>query len=119
MPRVPIDSARLPLGRALLAWAILAASAAHAGTCQIVRSPDIPVTMSGLRPVVHAQINGQDAALAVDSGAFFSMLTPAAARPGTTSSSSSPAVGSGEVRLGCLDRTYSASRMSNMTSRTA
>ena len=78
MPRVPIDSARLPLGRALLAWAILAASAAHAGTCQIVRSPDIPVTMSGLRPVVHAQINGQDAALAVDSGAFFSMLTPAA-----------------------------------------
>ena len=78
MPRVPIDSARLPLGRALLAWAILAASAAHAGTCNITRFPDIPVTMSGLRPVVHAQINGQDAALAVDSGAFFSMLTPAA-----------------------------------------
>jgi len=36
------------------------------------------VTMSGLRPVVHAQINGQDAGLVVDSGAFFSMLTPAA-----------------------------------------
>jgi tetratricopeptide (TPR) repeat protein/predicted aspartyl protease len=41
-------------------------------------TPDIPVTMSGMRPMVRAQINGQDAWLVVDSGAFFSFLTPAA-----------------------------------------
>jgi tetratricopeptide (TPR) repeat protein len=35
--------------------------------------------MSGLKPMVHAQINGQDVLLVVDSGAFFSLLTPAAA----------------------------------------
>jgi tetratricopeptide (TPR) repeat protein/predicted aspartyl protease len=34
--------------------------------------------MSGLRPLVRTQINGQDAMLVVDSGAFFSALTPAA-----------------------------------------
>ena len=33
--------------------------------------------MSGLRPLVRAQINGQEAMLVVDSGAFFSTLTPA------------------------------------------
>jgi tetratricopeptide (TPR) repeat protein len=67
------------MGCAWLAWALLAASAAYAEPCQILRTPDIPVTMSGLRPTVHTQINGQDALLAVDSGAFFSFLTPAAA----------------------------------------
>jgi tetratricopeptide (TPR) repeat protein len=34
--------------------------------------------MSGLRPLVRAQFNGQEAMLVVDSGAFFSTLTPAA-----------------------------------------
>ena len=62
----------------MLAVAILAASPVDAGPCNIARTPDIPVTMSGLRPVAQAQINGQDAGLVVDSGAFFSMLTPAA-----------------------------------------
>jgi tetratricopeptide (TPR) repeat protein/predicted aspartyl protease len=71
------------LARPVMRWAWLAATvfavnAAHAGACDIVRMPDIPVTMSGLRPMVHTRINGQDALLVVDSGAFFSMLTPAA-----------------------------------------
>ncbi|HYC08231.1 MAG TPA: aspartyl protease family protein [Steroidobacteraceae bacterium] len=35
--------------------------------------------MSGLAPLVHAKINGTDALFIADSGAFFSMLTPAAA----------------------------------------
>lgn len=39
----------------------------------------IPATMERLRPVVHAQVNGRDVTLMVDSGAVFSMLTPAAA----------------------------------------
>src|SRR5262245_9142737 len=36
--------------------------------------------MSGLRPLVRTQINGKDAWLVADSGAFFSTLTPAAAQ---------------------------------------
>lgn len=35
--------------------------------------------MSGTSPIVHALINGKDAAFIADSGAFFNMLTPAAA----------------------------------------
>ncbi|MBS0581108.1 MAG: aspartyl protease family protein [Proteobacteria bacterium] len=35
--------------------------------------------MSGTRPIVHAQINGADAALIADSGAFFNSMTSAAA----------------------------------------
>ena len=63
---------------ALFAPTALAANAAHAEPCTMVRTPDIPVTMSGLRPMVRAQINGQDALFVADSGAFFSFLTPAA-----------------------------------------
>jgi tetratricopeptide (TPR) repeat protein len=62
----------------LLAWTVLAAPVAHADPCKIARFPDIHVTMSGLRPMVRAQINGQDALLVADSGAFFSTLTEAA-----------------------------------------
>jgi tetratricopeptide (TPR) repeat protein/predicted aspartyl protease len=76
----------------LLAWGILAASAAHGGTCNITRAPDIPVTMSGLRPMVRAQINGQDAEFVVDSGSFFSMLTPAAVQEFQLPYKASPAL---------------------------
>jgi tetratricopeptide (TPR) repeat protein len=73
------ERARLLTVSTLFAWIVLAVAAAHAEPCKITRTPDIPVTMSGLRPMVRAQINGQDALLVVDSGAFFSFLTPAAA----------------------------------------
>jgi tetratricopeptide (TPR) repeat protein/predicted aspartyl protease len=76
----PADERAALLACAWLASAILASTAAYAEPCRIVRSPDIPVTMSGLQPIVHAQINGQDALLVADSGSFFSMLTPAAAQ---------------------------------------
>lgn len=36
--------------------------------------------MIGLRPTVHAQLNGKDALLIADSGAFFSFVTPSAAQ---------------------------------------
>ena len=62
----------------MLAGVILAAGATQAEPCRIVRAPDIPVIMRGLKPTVRAQINGQDAWLVADSGAFFNMLTPAA-----------------------------------------
>jgi len=39
----------------------------------------LPVTMSGLRPLVHAKINGHDAVFVADSGAWFSMISPGSA----------------------------------------
>jgi tetratricopeptide (TPR) repeat protein len=60
--------------------AVLAATVTHAEPCRIARAPDIPVTMRGLRPMVRAQINGQDGWFIADSGAFFSFLTPPAVR---------------------------------------
>ncbi len=48
--------------------------------CQLGRLALLPVDMVGLRPTIATKINGTDAVLAVDSGAFFSMLAPAAAK---------------------------------------
>ena len=36
--------------------------------------------MQGLEPTVHAKINGSDALLVADSGAFFSFITPGAVK---------------------------------------
>lgn len=52
---------------------------ATAGDCQLAKIAELPVTMDGLRPTTMAKINGEDALFAIDSGAFWSMLTPAAA----------------------------------------
>ena len=56
------------------------APAAAAEPCKLGRAAELPVTMEGTRPLVHAAINGQDALFIADSGAFFSSLTPAAAK---------------------------------------
>ena len=67
---------------------LVAALAAASGTvapvrseaaCKIKQIAELPVTMSGMRPLVHAKINGRDALFVADSGAFYSTLTPAAA----------------------------------------
>lgn len=47
--------------------------------CKIGLWAELPVTMSGTSPIVHALINGRDAPFIADSGAFFNTLTPAAA----------------------------------------
>src|SRR5260370_35991001 len=57
-----------------------ASSAAPApGHCVVQLWAELPVTMVGTRPLVHASINGTDALFLADSGAFFSSLTTAAA----------------------------------------
>ena len=61
----------------LLALACQPALAADPA-CKIARLAELPVTMVGTTPIVHALINGTDAAFVADSGAFFDMLTPAA-----------------------------------------
>ncbi|MBV9345863.1 MAG: aspartyl protease family protein, partial [Gammaproteobacteria bacterium] len=53
--------------------------AAAASKCTLVRLPDIPVSMEGTMPIVHAQINGIDGRFLADSGSFTSMITPSAA----------------------------------------
>ncbi|MGH8227231.1 MAG: aspartyl protease family protein [Steroidobacteraceae bacterium] len=47
--------------------------------CVLARLAELPVSMVGLRPVVAAKINGTAATFIVDSGAFFSTITPAGA----------------------------------------
>ena len=59
---------------------VLAASPTLAETkCKLVRLAEIPVTLSGLRPVVNAKINGTEATFLLDSGAFYSMISSATA----------------------------------------
>jgi tetratricopeptide (TPR) repeat protein/predicted aspartyl protease len=47
--------------------------------CKIAKIAELPVTMVNMHPMVTAQINGADAQFIADSGAFYSMLSPAAA----------------------------------------
>jgi tetratricopeptide (TPR) repeat protein/predicted aspartyl protease len=47
--------------------------------CKIAELAELPVTMSGLKPLISAKINGQDARFIADSGAFYSMMTEASA----------------------------------------
>lgn len=57
----------------------VAAPAQAAGKCEVGRIAQLPVTMVGLRPIVHVQINGKDAAFTADSGAWYSMISPGSA----------------------------------------
>lgn len=56
-----------------------ASGAAAAPGCQLAMLAELPVTMEGLTPIISAKVNGQPARFIVDSGAFFSMVTPRAA----------------------------------------
>lgn len=61
---------------AALAWLI--GLPAVASQCNIQLLPSVPVTMQGLRPMVSTRINGRKARFIIDTGAFWSMLSPAA-----------------------------------------
>ena len=68
--------------RPLLALSILAlAAAAHsaAAECKVGLMAQLPVTMEGLRPTIPAKIEGHDVRLLVDSGAFYSVISPGTA----------------------------------------
>lgn len=67
------------LAAALLSVMMPVAVSAAGEKCMLGTLAELPVTMEALRPTVKAQINGQDVLLALDSGAVWSMLTPAAA----------------------------------------
>jgi tetratricopeptide (TPR) repeat protein len=66
-------------------FAILAATpflfpSAAGAQCHLAKYLELPVTMRGARPIVSAQIDGKNAQFILDSGAFFSTLSPASAR---------------------------------------
>ncbi len=63
---------------ALLATFALPLHAFGAG-CKIAEVAELPVTMSGTRPLVAAKINGRDAQFVADSGAFYSIIGTASA----------------------------------------
>jgi tetratricopeptide (TPR) repeat protein len=47
--------------------------------CKIGKLAELPVTMTHMKPMVSAKINGADALFVADSGAFYSLITPASA----------------------------------------
>jgi predicted aspartyl protease/tetratricopeptide (TPR) repeat protein len=58
-----------------------AASQAFADNrCNLGREAEVPIFMSGLRPLISAKVNGKDAKFLLDSGAFFSMMSTSAAQ---------------------------------------
>lgn len=61
----------------ILGLSLLPIAASAAERCTLGRLAEMPVTMKGMRPMVAAKINGLDAEFLVDSGMFFSMLSPA------------------------------------------
>lgn len=72
LPRVSVALA-LPL------LTLFATAASARDPCKAGVIGELPVTMQGMRPIVHAAINGTDEPFIADSGAFYSMLTPTAA----------------------------------------
>ena len=70
------------MGRGYLAVALalgLLVAGPVSAACQLQKYVELPVTIENGGAVVAAKLNGQDARLTVDTGAFFSMLTPSAA----------------------------------------
>jgi tetratricopeptide (TPR) repeat protein/predicted aspartyl protease len=70
------------LGRILLgilSLSLIPDGAFAAKSCTLGKLAELPVTMVGLRPVVAARINGSEVRFLADSGAFWSMISPASA----------------------------------------
>jgi predicted aspartyl protease/tetratricopeptide (TPR) repeat protein len=73
--------AGFPITATAAALLIAVASGARAdGKCNLNREAEVPISMSGLRPLMTAQINGKNAKFLLDSGAFYSMMSTATAQ---------------------------------------
>jgi tetratricopeptide (TPR) repeat protein/predicted aspartyl protease len=65
---------------AALAANLAAVSGAHAeAKCELGKIVELPITMTGLRPLIIAQVNGKDAKFLLDSGASYSLMSTAEA----------------------------------------
>jgi hypothetical protein len=65
--------------QAILTLTFLSLSSPALAGCILGRLGELAVTMKGMQPVVTAQVNGADAQFVVDTGAFYSMISPQAA----------------------------------------
>ena len=63
----------------LIASLSSAAPAFAAGKCSIGKIAEVPITMSGLRPMIPAEIDGHKTTFVLDSGAFYSTISPGTA----------------------------------------
>jgi tetratricopeptide (TPR) repeat protein len=59
--------------------AFTASAPAFADRCKLAKIVEFPITMVGMRPLMTARINDIDVQFVVDSGAFFSTISPASA----------------------------------------
>lgn len=66
-------------GTRLLAGCVLLLAGQAQAVCKLSKLAELPVTLADQRAVVVAQINGADAPFIVDSGAFWSSISPASA----------------------------------------
>ena len=76
-------AARLSFSTALIAMAMLLAAVPDAradNKCNLNREVEVPISMSELRPLMTAQINGKNAKFLLDSGAYYSMMSTATAQ---------------------------------------
>lgn len=71
--------AQFALSAIILTFVASPASAAAAAGCKLAKVAELHVTMNGLTPIVTTKIGKEPANLIVDTGAFFSLLTPRAA----------------------------------------
>ena len=55
--------------------ALIGAGQSASATCHFSKIVELPVTMSGMQPLVSARINGVDTFFVADSGAFFSSIS--------------------------------------------
>jgi tetratricopeptide (TPR) repeat protein/predicted aspartyl protease len=68
-----------PVLAGLLALSAASQAVAAPAKCSLLKAADLPVTMVDQRPMLPVKINGADTQLMVDSGAFYSVISPAAA----------------------------------------
>src|SRR5450432_1026959 len=67
------------LAAALVASLVTISCAIAQGKCELNQVAELPITMTGLRPLITAQVNGRDARFLLDSGSFYSLMSTAVA----------------------------------------
>jgi tetratricopeptide (TPR) repeat protein/predicted aspartyl protease len=65
----------VPVLAAALCWGSPLSAA-----CSVAKIADLPVTMQAMKPLTEAKVNGTDVRFTVDSGAFFSVISPGNAK---------------------------------------
>ena len=75
----PVRRARTGIATLALAVACQPAAFSADSHCKLGKMAEFPITMQGQRPLMTAGINGTDVRFLVDSGAFYSTLSPASA----------------------------------------